>query len=72
MREGNTLTVKCSPVSYILFQTGCTWIPDRIQNGENLTEAVFTIRDRDRFARVEIGDAAGRRAWSGYYFYRED
>jgi len=70
-REGNTLSVKCSPASYILFQTGCTWIPDRIQNGSGLTEAVFTIRDRDRFARVEVADAEGKRAWSGYYFHQE-
>lgn len=68
-RAGNTLHVRCTPSRTILFQTGCVWIPDRVYLGEGLTEAEYTIRPGDRFARVEIADDAGRQCWSGYYFY---
>lgn len=66
-REGNTLHIECTPVSIISAQTGAAWINGRCICGENLTERDYTITQRDLWARFEIVDAAGNKAWSGYY-----
>lgn len=72
IRKRNTLHVKCSPASMIIFQTGTVWIPDRVRRGESLTCADYTMRPSDIFARVEVVDGKGNEAWSGYFGYNEE
>ncbi len=68
-RAGNELIIKTSPVYKVMIQTGIVWIPDRVKisNNKPITEVVYKIRENDLFVRVEVWDADGKQAWSGYY-----
>lgn len=63
-RQGDTVTVACSPCGEIIFHTGRAWASKRVFEGEGLTEASFTVTDEDHFIRAEVVDADGKRAWS--------
>ena len=56
----------CSPAVKIAFFSNVAWTRGRIFRGENLTEAVYTIKhDRlEKFIRAEVTDANGLVAWS--------
>lgn len=56
----------CSPAVKIAFLSNVAWTSGRIIRGENLTEAVYTIKhDRlEKFVRAEVTDASGLTAWS--------
>ncbi len=64
--EGNTVHVECSKASTIVFASAALWGDTRVRIGNNLTEAEYTIHDREweRFIRVEIIDENGRKAYS--------
>ncbi len=66
-RDGNKLHLECTPVNTITAQTGAVWISGRCICGEDLTEREYTVTERDIWARFEITDSAGNKAWSGYY-----
>lgn len=66
-REGDRVTVECSPCSYIAVMTNLTWSADRVARGENLTCHSYTLRQEDRWFRVEIRDKDGRYAWSNVF-----
>ena len=64
--EGDTVRVACSPVSRILFHSNRPYASDRCAQGKGITGADYTIRRdwNERFVRVIIEDAQGRRAWA--------
>jgi len=63
-REGNTITVNCSKCIKIQFFSNIAWAPDRITRGEGLTHATYTVKDGERWVRVEVVDREGNYAWS--------
>lgn len=76
-REGDTVFVRCSPCVKITFFSNRAHSKDRVIRGENLTEGQYefkqvkVLRDGEeifdeRFLRVEVEDADGKRAWSNF------
>ena len=63
-REGDTLSIDCSPASVISVQSSFSITRGHTRRGEGLTHAEYELREGERWARVEIEDAEGRRAWS--------
>ena len=64
--EGAVVKVSCSPVSSVLFVSNALYDHERWICGEGITEAVYHVKANDRFVRVELCDADGRRAWSNF------
>ncbi len=58
------IKVYCSPVEKVVFNTNVVWVSGRIVRGENIIEAEYVCHPQDRFVRVEVTDAEGKRAWS--------
>lgn len=63
-REGEKIIADCSPCVMIDFLSNSAWCPDRIYRGENLTHAEYTLKEWDKWVRVEVHDANGCDAWS--------
>ena len=63
-RKGDKIIAKCSPCVKIDFLTNAVWVPDKIYRGENLTTAEYTVKDFDKWVRVEVLDSDGNYAWS--------
>ena len=63
-REGDRITVTCSPVSRVTFFSDILYAADRVTAGEGITRAVYTLKRGERFLRVELADSEGRTAWS--------
>lgn len=63
LRDGDGYTVKCSPVSEIVFQSNFVWTP-RVFEGENLTEAHYVPRQGETFLRAQVKDRDGKMAWT--------
>ena len=63
-REGNGFIADCSPVSMISFMSNSAWSPRRIKRGEGLTQMEYVPQPFERWIRVEVTDANGKRAWS--------
>lgn len=62
--EDDRITVACSPVSRITFCSNLYWVDGRCRCGEGLTGETYRIQPGDRFVRVQLTDADGRKAWS--------
>ena len=62
-KTGNGYTVRCSPVSEIVFLSNATWSP-RVFEGEALCEAYYEPLPYERYLRVQVKDAEGRLAWT--------
>ena len=62
-REGDELVVRCSPVCDIAIHSNLV-IGKHTLEGEGLTEARFPIDECEIFARAEVRDAQGKRAWT--------
>jgi hypothetical protein len=62
--EDDRITVDCSPVSRITFCSNLCWVDGRCRSGEGLTGETYRIQPGDRFVRVQLTDAGGRKAWS--------
>lgn len=61
----SAVEVECSPVETIVFNSNTVWCGDRVFTGERgRTEAVYQIKPTDRYVRVMLIDASGRKAWS--------
>lgn len=66
-REGNTLKIECSPsvtagvLSNLSFQLGHT------ARGEDITHFEYTLKENEKWARVQITDKNGRHAWSNIF-----
>ncbi len=63
-REGNTVTVECSACKKIAFMTNATWAPDRMVRAESVESATYTLKEFEKWLRVEVVDKNGNRAWS--------
>lgn len=63
-REGDRVTVKCSPACRISFFSNAVWAPGRCHRGEDLTEASCMIRPFETFIRAEVTSRDGKKAWS--------
>jgi predicted metal-dependent phosphoesterase TrpH len=63
-RDGDKIIANCSECVKIDFLTNAVWAPDKIYRGENLTNAEYTIKDFDKWVRVEVLDKDGNYAWS--------
>lgn len=57
------LTVECSPASKVVFYSNRVYAGNRCVMGENLRQAQYQIGPADRFVRVEVEDAQGKRAF---------
>ena len=64
LREGNRITVKCTPAVRISFFSNAVWARDRCVRGSNLTESSCEVQPFETFIRAEVTDADGRKAWS--------
>lgn len=62
--EGEKVIVDCSPCVKIDVLTNSSWCPDKITRGSGLTHAEYTIKDWDKWVRVEVLDEEGNYAWS--------
>ena len=62
--EGDTVQVDTSPVCQIRFMTNALHSRLRTVTGANLTHAEYTFINNERFVRIEVTDAAGKKAWS--------
>lgn len=60
---GGGIVVRTSPVSRITFCSNQYWAAGRCQSGEGLTEAVYRAQPGERYVRIVVTDAAGRKAW---------
>ena len=63
-REGDRLIIDCSPCSYIAAVSNLTWCKDRVLRGQGLTHHEYTLRETERWVRVEVCDQKGKFAWS--------
>ncbi len=63
-REGDIIVAQCSDCAELCFQSNLAWVPDRVQKGDPITEAVYRIKEDERWVRVEARDAEGKYAWS--------
>jgi hypothetical protein len=64
LRDGNVIKVECSECVRISVLSNLVWTRERAFRGEGLTYAEHTLRDDERWIRVEVRDAEGREAWS--------
>lgn len=64
LREGDRITVKCSPAVRISFFSNLVWAQGRCVRGSNLTESSCEVRPLETFIRAEVTAADGRKAWS--------
>lgn len=63
-REGNRITVKCSPAVRISLFSNAVWAKDRCVRGSGLTECSCEVQPWETFIRAEVTAADGRKAWS--------
>ncbi len=63
-REGNRVTVNCTPAVRISFFSNAVWARGRCVRGSNLTESSCEVQPFETFIRAEVTDADGRKAWS--------
>ncbi len=64
--DGRTVSVRCSPVKRVLFLSNLVYSPARCMEGSGITEAEYETSPEsgERFVRVVLIDAEGRRAWA--------
>ena len=62
--EGELITVETSPASKITFCSNLYYVDDRCRSGKGLTREVYRVRPNERFVRIQVTDADGRKAWS--------
>lgn len=63
--DENTVHLRCTPASKIVFPSNLAWTAGRILRGEGLVEATYTFKPDEHFVRAEVIDAEGRVGWSG-------
>ncbi len=65
--DGKEITVYSTPVEAIVFFTDTVWAGDRATTCKNVQKAVYQVKPNDTFVRIELQDAQGNMAWSGFY-----
>lgn len=63
-REGNEIAVRCSECCSIDFLSNTSYAKDKMLRGENLREGRYTVKEWEKWVRVEVCDKMGRYAWS--------
>lgn len=63
-REGDKIIADCSECTMIDFLSNSAWAPDKITRGNGLTHAEYTIKEWEKWVRVEVRDEHGNYAWS--------
>ena len=63
-RVGDTVSVECSPCQKIAFMSNATWAPDRMVRAECVESATYTLKEFEKWLRIEVTDKNGNRAWS--------
>lgn len=63
-RDGDQITVKCSPVSRISLFSNAVWAKGRCVRGSALTELSYKVQPFETFIRAEVTASDGRKAWS--------
>ncbi len=58
------ILVRCSPAEAVIFYSDAPWSAGRAVIESGMTECSYFIGKNDHFVRVEVRDAAGRKAWS--------
>lgn len=58
------IKLRCTPAVKIVFFSNLVWASEHAIRGEDLTEAVYTIKPNEKFIRAEITDINGLTAWS--------
>lgn len=69
-REGDKVIADCSECVTIDFLSNSAWVADKMTRGSGLTHAEYTIKDWDKWVRVEVCDDKGNFAWSNVIFVR--
>ena len=64
IRDHREILVSCSPAESIIFYSDSPWSNGRVVIRSGMTECGYCIQDHDHFVRIEVRDAAGRKAWS--------
>jgi len=63
-REGGKIIAECSPCKKIAFMSNAAWARDRMVRGDWVERAEYTLKDFEKWIRVEVTDKDGNRAWS--------
>lgn len=63
-KNNQEIVVHCSPAESIIFYSDCPWAAGRAIIRSGMTECNYFIQKKDHFVRIEVRDAAGRKAWS--------
>lgn len=63
-RDNQEIIVHSSPAECVIFYSDSPWAEGRAIVQHGITESRYLIRKNDHFVRVEIRDAAGKKAWS--------
>ena len=63
-RGNGEIFVRCSPAECVIFYSASPWSDGRAVIRPGMTECRYRIQGHDRFVRIEVRDAAGRKAWS--------
>ena len=58
------ITVQCSPAESVIFYSDSPWANGRAVIRPGMTECGYRVQPYDHFVRIEVRDAAGRKAWS--------
>ena len=61
--------VICSPADKVVFQTNTSWAAGRAIRGEDIVEAEYHKYGADKYVRVEVTDADGKKAWSNFVIF---
>ena len=63
-KNNQEIIVHCSPAESIIFYSDSPWAAGRTVIRSGITECNYFIQKNDHFVRIEVRDAAGRKAWS--------
>ena len=63
-KNNQEIIVHCSPAESIIFYSDSPWAAGRTVIRSGMTECNYFIQENDHFERIEVRDAAGRKAWS--------
>ena len=62
--DGESVKVKCSPVSKIAVHSNIVWASNHVLRGNELTSMTYKPVNNETFVRVEVTDKDGLVAWS--------
>lgn len=69
-RNNQEILVHCSPAEAVIFYSDSPWADGRAVIRHGITEFSYLVQKNDRFIRIEVRDAAGRKAWSSPFSVR--